>query len=238
MAIIGINGKIKSGKDTVGNIINYFFSEYKLGLEYDNSKQYVSKWETKKFAKKIKDFVCMLINCTHEELESQEFKSKPLGKSWWVWKIYNDKNDKYPQIYPYFDNQTMTTTDGKIPTLFQTKPRDLLQMIGTEGGRWLIHPDIWVNALFSDYNSDDNQFWCITDLRFPNEFNRIKKYGGITIKIVRPETDIFSGTHESEIALDNCDYFDYVIKNEGTISDLVEKVKIILIVEGYLSCQG
>ena len=36
--------------------------------------------------------------------------------------------------------------------------------------------------------------------------------------------------HESEIALDNAE-FDYTIENDGTIEDLIEKVKQILIKE-------
>jgi hypothetical protein len=70
--------------------------------------------------------------------------------------------------------------------------------------------------------------WCITDMRFPNEKEAVKEKGGITIKVVRPGTVI--GNHPSETALDDAE-FDYEIINDGTIEDLIEKVKEILIKE-------
>ena len=83
--------------------------------------------------------------------------------------------------------------------------------------------------------------WCITDMRFPNEMEAVKKRGGITIRVNRP-CDICggsgyhkmscpvskSGEHYSENALDKSE-FDYVIQNNGTISDLIDKIRNILI---------
>ena len=70
--------------------------------------------------------------------------------------------------------------------------------------------------------------WCITDMRFPNEMEAVELREGVTIKVVRPGTAV--GTHPSETALDDA-YFDHVISNDGTIEDLVEKVKQILTLE-------
>lgn len=83
--------------------------------------------------------------------------------------------------------------------------------------------------------------WIITDLRFPNELEAVKKRGGITIRVNRP-CDICggsgyhkmscpvskSGEHSSETALDDAE-FDYVIDNNGTISELIDKMRNILI---------
>ena len=88
--------------------------------------------------------------------------------------------------------------------------------------------------------------WIITDLRFPNELEAVKKRGGITIRVNRP-CEICggsgyhkmscpvskSGEHYSEIALDKSE-FDYVIENSGSIEELIEKVKQILIKEKLL----
>jgi len=46
--------------------------------------------------------------------------------------------------------------------------------------------------------------------------------------VVRPGTAV--GTHPSEIALDDA-YFDHVISNDGTIEDLIEKVRQVLTIE-------
>jgi hypothetical protein len=74
-----------------------------------------------------------------------------------------------------------------------------------------------------------NPNWIITDMRFPNEFDALKSRGGITIRINRVKyiSTHSEGEHESERALDNHE-FDYVINNNGSISDLILKVREIL----------
>ena len=71
--------------------------------------------------------------------------------------------------------------------------------------------------------------WIISDVRFPNEAKAIKDKGVILIRINRPGND--TGKHLSEIALDDYKNWNYVIDNNGTIEDLIEKVKQILIQE-------
>jgi hypothetical protein len=103
--------------------------------------------------------------------------------------------------------------------------------------------------------------WIITDMRFPNEMEAVEERKGITIRVVRyPKTveqsrgpenietvpfdptnnkhmDLWKGDlsrlHASETALDNAK-FDYEIINDGTLEDLVEKVKEILIKENII----
>lgn len=98
--------------------------------------------------------------------------------------------------------------------------------------------------------------WIITDVRYINELDAIKNRGGINIKIERdfefrfPTVwEKFKNTdydkietyllredeemhkkiyHDSEIGLDDYNDFDYVIKNNGTIEELVEQVKKII----------
>ena len=61
-------------------------------------------------------------------------------------------------------------------------PRKMLQQVGTDLFRNQLHPNTWVNATFANYH-DNN--WIITDVRFPNELEAIKKHNGITIRINR-----------------------------------------------------
>ena len=49
--------------------------------------------------------------------------------------------------------------------------------------------------------------------------------------LIKPITD----NHFSETALDSYQDWDYVIDNNGTIEDLIEQVKQILITEGLLN---
>ena len=72
--LIGISGKISSGKDTVGKIIQYLiakqtgrfnsslWSKEALLGEHIGANAYlelISDWEIKKFADKLKDIVCL-----------------------------------------------------------------------------------------------------------------------------------------------------------------------------------
>lgn len=203
--IIGISGKMGSGKDTVGNIIQALMNGqkpedivYKLektGECYVNPHE--TEWETKKYAAKLKQIVSLITGATMKELEDQEFKHTPMGKQWQTgWRERM--------------NQPMT-------------PRLMLQLIGTEGGRDLIHPNIWVLALMADYKEDSK--WIVTDMRFPNEMDAVKSAKGITIRVTRGDGN--TGTHASETALDN-GRFDYEIDNNASYEILVKQVVDIL----------
>ena len=83
------------------------------------------------------------------------------------------------------------------------------------------------------FKSDDN--WIITDMRFPNELEAVKKHNGITIRINRGLVErtgnmIQEPEHISETALDNYE-FTHVISNNGTIEELIERVKEIILIE-------
>ena len=76
-------------------------------------------------------------------------------------------------------------------------------------------------------------------MRFPNELEAVKKHNGITIRINRGLVErtgkmIQGPEHISETALDDAE-FDYVIENDCTIDDLIEKVREILIKENIIN---
>ena len=218
--LIGISGKIGSGKDTVGNIIQMLTQGIDSNTqitEYVNGTNITGfDYQIKKFADTIKDIACMLIGCTRAQLEDQEFKQKELGEEWWYC-VADDGS-----YIPYEQN----LHKNKVVNLVKLTPRKLLQLLGTECGRQIIHPNIWVNSLFADYKKDSN--WIITDVRFPNEAQAIKDKGGIMIRINRPLYRL-DDQHPSETALDNYN-FDYVIENEGSIDELVQKIKQLKLV--------
>jgi hypothetical protein len=219
MALIGISGKIGSGKDTVGVIIQYLLClklntlaphqfKFEDFVRSPASNEIQSGFKIKKFADTLKDIVCLLIGCTREQLEDREFKKKELGEEWYRVRLYI--NDKLEGIY---------LSEAEIKEKYQSKiyevgvkiddspltPRLLLQLLGTEAGRNIIHPNIWVNALFSKYKADINTYhhvyskegvnhglqtleypnWIITDMRFPNELKAVKDRGGISIRVNR-----------------------------------------------------
>lgn len=109
--------------------------------------------------------------------------------------------------------------------------REFLQRLGTDSVRNNLHPNTWVNALFNSIKPDENAI--ITDTRFPNELEAVKKHGGITIRLVRGERNPDVILHESETALDNA-VFDYEVENYSTIEELEFKLKNILIEQQIL----
>lgn len=209
--LIGISGKMGSGKDTVGTIIRRFGF-----LEKDPI-----NWEIKKFADKLKIVASIITNIPVEKFEDQEFKKTLLGPEWGKLTKSNPLN----AIEPFADitfNELMTV-------------RDLLQKIGTEAMRNGLHENVWVNALFADYLEDKQ--WVITDVRFVNEYEAIKAKGGIVIRVNRPgygtSMTSLANDHPSEKALDGFE-FDYVIENDGSLQQLVNAVRDILISENIL----
>ena len=223
--LIGISGKIGSGKDTVGKILQYlncsppsldeinhmikFITDdiYKINLDI------ASSYQIKKFADKLKDIVCILIGCTREQLEDREFKETLLSEEWWYWRSYNDAHS-----FAY----TGQNMDIKYWELVKTTPRLLLQLIGTECGRQIIHPNIWVNALFADYNAiGDNLLegevrkvreedliypsWLVTDVRFTNEAKAIKDRGGVVIRVNRDKFSYQSDLPESASPIEHAE---------------------------------
>ena len=219
MSIIGINGKIGSGKDTIGEIIQKLCLTNKGG-----------EFEIKKFAGKLKQTASLLTGIDIEMFEDQEFKKTELGEDWNYYPVIGYGHHNVP-VYGQ-DEQAMLV-------------REFLQKLGTEAMRDGLHTNVWINALFADYRgpkmSEYNPSnWIITDMRFPNEMEAIEERKGITIRVVRPHgyTNPHTGEykemplsyHTSESALDDAK-FDYEIINDGSIEDLVEKVKQILITE-------
>lgn len=282
--LIGVSGKLNSGKDTVAQMIQYLSSYeiapanpiYQSGFEEtlkyskedtDWNKTFWKKgehggWKIKRFADELKDTVCRWIGCTREQLEDREFKEKPLGEEWNRYIV-----EEYNEIYGYSEKIFATSKEGdeyvetrqkqadqnEHPS-FKTRwmglsPRKMMQLLGTEAGRQIIHPNIWVNALFSNYKGRKDHFsvakekyfdfpnWIIPDTRFPNEAKAIKDRNGVLIRVNRKNFtkdgryevvhDPVENPHPSETALDDYTDWDYIIENDGSLEELLSKVKQI-----------
>lgn len=76
-------------------------------------------------------------------------------------------------------------------------PRELAQTLGTDWGRNMVNPNLWVDVTLRGL---PNGNFVFTDVRFPNEAEAIRKAGGILLMVKC--TDRESGTdltgHESE----------------------------------------
>lgn len=62
-------------------------------------------------------------------------------------------------------------------------PRYMLQLMGTEAGRDVFHPDLWILALEKKLGMYKNV--VISDVRFPNEIAFIQRMGGFVVRVKR-----------------------------------------------------
>lgn len=126
---------------------------------------------------------------------------------------------------PQLEDHTFKNTE--VPWLGIT-PRTLMQSLGTEWGRG-VDEDLWVRRTMNEAGAYPNV--VISDMRFPNEFEVVRRAGGRTIKIVR-DIDRSGPQHQhpSETALDHLpDYaFDYRVENNGTLEDLKQAANYII----------
>lgn len=182
--LVGISGKIRSGKSTTSNAM----------ISYDN------RYVRKSFATKLKQVASTICN---------------------------------------FDIRLCDTQEGKNTEIEQFGTvRNALQVIGTHLRE--LDPDIWVNALLGEYkqsinpqSADDQQnYWIIDDVRFPNEKQRIEELGGIVIRLTRESPDYHSlpeqvRAHISETALDHVE-FDHYAPADQSADEIARQILEIL----------
>jgi hypothetical protein len=131
-------------------------------------------------------------------------------------------------------------------------PRWILQYWGTDIFRNKFHDEIWIASLENKLRQTKDDI-VITDCRFKNELESIKKAGGITVRVNRgpnpswyPAAEAYNkgpsrnlswaisrgllekaGIHASEYSSVGLDY-DFHIENGGTIDDLHKKIDLII----------
>lgn len=197
MEIIGICGRKRHGKDTVGGIA------HKLG-----------GYTPIAFADPLKRIAMDIYNLSYDQCYGSEVDKETIDPRWGV------------------------------------SPRFILQRIGTEMGRE-IHTETWVRYCLKTIEAAANggeplvhspkyrafipatprwcnlDRWVITDCRFPNEADAVRRAGGGVIKVVRPSLQQEVDLHASETSIDEIEP-DYLILNDGTLQDLEAKVREIL----------
>ena len=118
----------------------------------------------------------------------------------------------------------------------ESKPRELLQELGTDVIRKKIDNDFFVRRICEDIKVYSYYFDIITisDARFPNELEWPKKNfdNVINIRVIRDGYDrVLSEKeqkHLTEVALDEYNNYDYVIHNDVTLEDLKIKVSDVV----------
>jgi dephospho-CoA kinase len=255
--IIGISGKSQSGKDTVGKIIQYLTNPFDRDMKtiFNLKEDYSvgNTWQIHKFANAVKDIVCILTGCTREQLEDEKFKNTKIGNEWNYIEyepdgINGDLRSKFEYSYTYRQLlQTIGTNLFRDQLHSNTWINALMKDYKLDDGivrepiskeNKAKYPPGQAPTLQQYYREPRYPNWIITDCRFPNEAKAIKDRGGILIRVNRPRYGnsmvALATAHESETALDGYEKWNYIIDNNGTIEELIEKVKQILIKEKLL----
>lgn len=170
MILIGMTGKARSGKDTVG--------EY-LARHY--------RFQTTAFAKPIKDGCKAMFGLTDEHL-------------------YGDLKEIV------------------IPE-YGCSPRQIMQRCGTEFGRQMVHPEIWLmqverqwQAMQANAAETFGSGLVVTDVRFENEAAMIRFLGGVIVHVDRPDVEQIA-EHSSEAGVE-VSWQDLCVNNNGDLTDL------------------
>lgn len=226
--LIGLSGQLQNGKDTVADLILKLTGEQihhtPTMTKIDGQK--IPTWKTTRFAGKLKIMTALIIGCDVADLEREDFKNKELGEEWRRWFFVSGINEE--KISQYYPTEEDAINAGKHIQWLRSElltPRLILQLLGTEGGREVIHPNIWVNSTLNGLKESDRVI--VTDTRFPNEVAGIKRRDGIVVRVIRPNK-VSTSTHISETSLNDYTDWNYVIVNDGTLEDLENKVAIML----------
>lgn len=108
--------------------------------------------------------------------------------------------------------------------LIQVNGRQFLQRYGTEAHRDVFASDFWVSQVLPRAEGQelgDKEILVITDVRFPNEAQRVLDFGGNVIQIDRQEVAV-GDTHASEQLLP-MEYVTAVLDNNGTLDEFKRK---------------
>lgn len=119
--------------------------------------------------------------------------------------------------------------EAPVAWLNNVTPRYLMQTLGTEWGRNMIHPELWTRACALRIHDAlaRNQNVVISDVRFENEAEMLRSLGGEIWFVYRPGIVLPLGAHVSETSIGRI-RSDHVIDNDASIPALRGRVAELL----------
>ncbi len=165
--LIGISGKIGSGKDTLAMILQaltmdagtrWYDSPIEYAQSYEGRPNFKGGAEIRKFAATLKQFVSILTGCKVNQLEDQDFKNSLVPAEWnrtvkeaREWLILRNYTHGEHVPIAHLDDAEVTKIAKERGFVFERTYRDMLQEIGTNIMRQHFHPNTWINATFSTW---------------------------------------------------------------------------------------
>jgi hypothetical protein len=125
----------------------------------------------------------------------------------------------------------------RVDAFWGLSPRTALQRLGTDCIREQFGADFWIKTLERRYlqrgEADSSPLrLVVADVRFPNEADAIKRWGGALWRLEGPSRGrdgaLLSGdnaAHASETALDHFAGWDSVLQNVGTLEMLHAEIE-------------
>lgn len=113
-------------------------------------------------------------------------------------------------IFGFTENQLYSSDKDKILPELNKTPREMLHYIGNDILKYKYDTDIWVKCLERILINNKNSNYVISDLRFINEYEMLKKYNTLIIKIQR---NIINEINDIE-EIDKIDYNELIINND------------------------
>lgn len=143
------------------------------------------------------------------------------------------------EIFGFNDDQLYGDKKEEIDEYWGTSPRTIFQFVGTDLFRNQlenvipqIEKKIWLKVIekkiLDEIKMNPDVRIVITDVRFINECDMIKKMGGIILRVKRNNINNKSDTHQSEIEIDNLNV-NAEILNDGTMNEMFQYVTDFLI---------
>lgn len=109
----------------------------------------------------------------------------------------------------------------------ERSPRQLMQSMGTEWARKMVHPDVWIKIAEQNLNYMQNALtdvigFVVSDVRFENEAEFIRQRGGTIIHMRRPDAPAVN-PHISESGICMLEP-DLIVDNAGPLSALPSQI--------------
>jgi hypothetical protein len=118
----------------------------------------------------------------------------------------------------------------KVDPRYGITPREILQGIGEKMRE--IYPDIWIDTVIHttipELQEQGFDKFIISDVRYPNEAEKIQEIDGVVVKIVRDAGGVSVGAnHSSETAMQDFTKYYKIIENNGTLDEFFVNVDVL-----------
>lgn len=260
MNIIGISGKKRSGKNTVANFLNGLvmkkngliadfrmtdLGELEILTQFQDGS---TDWgildlyrKDEAFINSVKDMLWPFVKnySFADALKATAVELFELDPS----SVYGSEEERATPTHLLWENMPGNVKAGTDYTESSNSPypcieinkrgpmsgRDFMQYWGTDIARKM-YKNVWINCTLKNILREGSELALITDVRFPDEIEAIKKAGGLVIRLDKVTNN---DTHISEVALDPSVYdwsnFDYVVHNQGqTLNETTLTVEKLL----------